>query len=289
MNSPAGELAAAVEAAEPFVADRGERRRLDPERLEARRRPWRRHCRAGASATGRGSAARRAASRDCDSRSPTKSGSSTSSGVLAGQLEDRAVKLDHAHHLRAADLIGLAAMGLRLERGHGDRLAEVADIDRLEACAWRRSPEGTAAAPSPAKRLVSSSSGPNTSDGRTIVALGKPCGPPPRPRPWCGRKRTATAGRRRSRRRGPAPPRRHRAPPRRRCARRRRGRPRILPPKTPHRLTTARGALDRRARRCRALVMSACDEAELADLAERLDEIGVARIARGDADPDARS
>ena len=41
--------------------------------------------------------------------------------ILPGQLEDRVVELGHAHHLRAADLIGLAAEALRIERGHGDR------------------------------------------------------------------------------------------------------------------------------------------------------------------------
>src|SRR5260370_42201027 len=37
LGGPRGELAAFAEAAEPFVADRGERRRLDPERLETKR------------------------------------------------------------------------------------------------------------------------------------------------------------------------------------------------------------------------------------------------------------
>src|SRR5690348_16455517 len=37
IDPPSGELAAAVESAEPFVADRGERRRLDAERLQPRR------------------------------------------------------------------------------------------------------------------------------------------------------------------------------------------------------------------------------------------------------------
>src|SRR3954453_5992221 len=36
IDPPAGELAAFVEAAEPFIADRGERRRLDPESLQSR-------------------------------------------------------------------------------------------------------------------------------------------------------------------------------------------------------------------------------------------------------------
>src|SRR4051812_2541520 len=37
INSPPSELAALVEAAQPFVADRGKRRRLDPERFQAGR------------------------------------------------------------------------------------------------------------------------------------------------------------------------------------------------------------------------------------------------------------
>src|SRR5690348_18477612 len=37
VNPPARELAAAVEPAEPFVADRGKRRRLDTECFEARK------------------------------------------------------------------------------------------------------------------------------------------------------------------------------------------------------------------------------------------------------------
>src|SRR3954453_6551678 len=36
VDPAAGELAAAVEAAEPFIGNRGERRRLDPKCLEAR-------------------------------------------------------------------------------------------------------------------------------------------------------------------------------------------------------------------------------------------------------------
>ena len=67
--------------------DRAERRRADPERVEARR-PFRRHCRAGASATGPGSAARRAGSRSATSASVTGSGTSTSPGSRPAGLED---------------------------------------------------------------------------------------------------------------------------------------------------------------------------------------------------------
>ena len=108
-----------------------------------------------------------------DSRLPAKSGHRRQVRLLPGDLEDRAVKLDHAHHLRPADLVSLAAEALRIERGHGDRLGEIADIDRLEIALARRSPGGTASRAMAAKRLVRSSSGPNTSDGRTIVACGK--------------------------------------------------------------------------------------------------------------------
>ena len=54
-------------------------------------------------------------------------------GRLARRLGDRGVQLAHGHHLRPGDLVGLAAMRCGIERGGGDRLRQVADIDRLEA------------------------------------------------------------------------------------------------------------------------------------------------------------
>ncbi len=47
------------------------------------------------------------------------------------------MKLDHAHHLRAADLEGLAAEAVGLERGKRDRFGEIAHIDGLEIAVRR--------------------------------------------------------------------------------------------------------------------------------------------------------
>ena len=42
------------------------------------------------------------------------------------------MELEHAHLLRPTNLVGLASEAFRLERGHCDRLAKVADVDGLE-------------------------------------------------------------------------------------------------------------------------------------------------------------
>jgi hypothetical protein len=63
-------------------------------------------------------------------------------------------------------------MRFRLERRERDRLGEIADVDRLEL-RFRGNDRQEGQLGQPAKRLVSSSSGPNTSEGRMMVAPGR--------------------------------------------------------------------------------------------------------------------
>ena len=129
-----------------------------------------------------------------------------------------------------------------------------------------------------ARRLVSLSSGPNTIDGRMIVAFGKgladrllafALGP--------GVDGLALRGRRRSRRYGPAP--------RPAVARGLGDVPRAVDMDGVHVLSNDAGEVDHRAgaldrpRDAVAVGDVGADEAELADLAERLDVVGVARLA----------
>ena len=95
MNSPAGEAVAGR-------SGRAIRRRPRPaasagcRTLRAPVRPPPAHCRAGASATGRGSAARPAASRSATADRRTRSGSRRASGVWPVSSRIALVKLDHA-------------------------------------------------------------------------------------------------------------------------------------------------------------------------------------------------
>ena len=188
---------------------------------------------------------------------------------------------------RPGQLIGLAAMGLRIERGRRDRLAEVADVDRLEAGLGRdhrqdrearhggeavgelvlgaehhARPDDRRAGEGGADRLLAEALGP------AIVGLAVGIGAdradvdeglgarrlaPPRPAwpaPW-----TWTSSR--------------------------------LPLKMPTRLmtasapSTARAIVSGRAR-------SAAIGRDLADAAQRLQEPGASRVALGDAQPRAR-
>src|SRR6478609_4737342 len=104
MNSPAGELAAAVEAAKPFMADRRKRGRANPERLEARGAPGRDIVALEHQPL---IAGQRRARKPAELRQPIadRVRQLHDVRVLAGQLEHHAVKLDHAHHLWAADLV----------------------------------------------------------------------------------------------------------------------------------------------------------------------------------------
>src|SRR4051794_33323108 len=131
VDPPPGELAAAMEAAEPFVADRRERRWIDPERLE----PWKvarwhivalqhQPLVAGQRRSGQPAELREQAPGDVGKRQEVR--------LLTRQLKDRAVKVDHAHRLRPPDLVGLPAEAIRPESSHRDRLAEVTDVDRLK-------------------------------------------------------------------------------------------------------------------------------------------------------------
>src|SRR4029079_4140280 len=55
--------------------------------------------------------------------------------VWAGCWGGAPMQLAPARAVGPADLIGMAAEALRVEGSHGDRLAQVADVDRLElAC-----------------------------------------------------------------------------------------------------------------------------------------------------------
>src|SRR6476661_7043748 len=112
----AGELTAFVKAAEPFVRDRGERRRPDPERRQAR-------------SAVRGDivlaehqplvAGQRRARQPAEARQQAREhvGKLDDVAFLAGELEDRQMQLLHRHNLRSANLIGLGAISAGFERG----------------------------------------------------------------------------------------------------------------------------------------------------------------------------
>ena len=208
-----------------------------------------------------------------DMQSPTKSGSDTIAGFWPAQLEDRLMKLEHGHDLRPAKLEGLAAEWLRLERGRDDRLREVAHVDRLELALGgddrkERQPRHRGEAvgeivvgPEHQRRPDDRRLRECLADSRLALALGAAVA-------------ELGLGSRRSRKRGPALECRRRAPLRRYCARHRRGPACILRPKTPTRLIDGARAFERAADAVRIGDVR-LDEAELADLAQRLDEIGL--------------
>src|SRR5690348_2131639 len=114
VDPPAGELAAAMEAAEPLMPYRGKRRRIDAERLEAgvlagghivplKHQPLiPRQRRTGQPAEAGQQAAERVGKRK-------------EVGVLTGELQDCPVQVDHAHHLGAADLVRAPAVLVGVE------------------------------------------------------------------------------------------------------------------------------------------------------------------------------
>src|SRR3954452_3104678 len=115
MNSPAGELAARAKAVQPFVGDRGKRRRLDPERLQPQRALRRdivalehKPLVAGQRRAGQPAETRQQA---CEGI-----GHCGDLRVLPGSRRDRLIELGHGQHLRTSDLVTLAGMGLRLDR-----------------------------------------------------------------------------------------------------------------------------------------------------------------------------
>ena len=135
----------------------------------------------------------------------TASGISTTGRPRPVGGDDPFVQLAHRQHLRAGKLVGLAGMRGWIERRRGDRPAEIGGVDRLHlprAPDHRHDREQLRHPRELVDEIVLRSEHDRRPDDCRAREGGR--GPRPRLRPWIGRRRCRSPGRRRSPRHGRA-------------------------------------------------------------------------------------